>query len=140
MLEVAIMSDNFIHKEIEDITKCYLKNNSSPFRNHITEKIIEKYQKAVEQENPDAEFLLGVCCSEGIGMALDQEKGKGLILKSAQNGNALAQRTIGYFYASGKGFEKDEKEAIKWYRKSAKQGYGIAQNDLSICYYTGTGL
>ena len=61
-------------------------------------------------------------------------------LKSAEQGNAIAQRFMGWHYAKGLGVEEDLEEAVKWYRKSAEQGHANAQHNLGVCYYNGEGV
>jgi TPR repeat protein len=46
------------------------------------------------------------------------------ILKSAEQGNAIAQSFVGRKYAKGKGVTQDYQKAVKWYKRAAEQGLG----------------
>ncbi|MDA9976050.1 sel1 repeat family protein [Alphaproteobacteria bacterium] len=50
--------------------------------------------------------------------------------KSAEQGNAKAQRNLGWMYKKGNGVTKDYAEAVKWYRKAAEQGLAGAKASL----------
>ncbi|GBC25999.2 Sel1 repeat family protein [Rhizophagus irregularis DAOM 181602=DAOM 197198] len=57
-------------------------------------------------------------------------------LKSAYNGNKIAQNNLGIYYYYDKGTYKNEKKAFERYMKSAIAGYaeGQSQNNLGACY------
>ncbi|RIA88266.1 hypothetical protein C1645_826637 [Glomus cerebriforme] len=61
-------------------------------------------------------------------------------LKSALEGNVIAQCYLGYCYRNGKGIIKDEKKAFEWYLKSANKGYSLGQYALGHCYANGIGI
>ena len=70
----------------------------------------------------------------------DVERAVSCFKKSAEFGNAKAQRRLGYFYFWGKGIREDKQEAVKWYRLAAGQGNAEAQRMLGVCYYVGEGI
>ena len=70
----------------------------------------------------------------------DVERAVSCFKKSAEFGNAKAQRRLGYFYFWGKGIREDKREAVKWYRLAAGQGNAEAQRRLGYCYYVGKGI
>ena len=70
----------------------------------------------------------------------DVERAVSCFKKSAEFGNAKAQRRLGYFYFWGKGIREDKREAVKWYRLAADQGDAEAQGWLGYCYYFGEGI
>ncbi|MEI6705119.1 MAG: hypothetical protein WCL71_16560, partial [Deltaproteobacteria bacterium] len=51
-------------------------------------------------------------------------------MKSAEAGNAIAQKYVGYMLEFGNGVSKDERLAVEWYRKSAEQDNSSAQANL----------
>ncbi len=57
----------------------------------------------------------------------DVERAVSCFKKSAEFGNAKAQRRLGYCYFWGKGIREDKREAVKWYRLAAEQGNAEAQ-------------
>lgn len=43
-------------------------------------------------------------------------------IKSAEQGNSMAENNIGEMYLNGEGLEKNYNEAFKWFKKSAEHG------------------
>ena len=70
----------------------------------------------------------------------DVERAVSCFKKSAEFGNAKAQRRLGYFYFWGEGIREDKQEAVKWYRLAADQGNAEAQRRLGYCYFWGEGI
>ena len=60
--------------------------------------------------------------------------------RSAEQGNADAQRLLGSMYAGGRGVPQDDAEAVLWYQRSAEQGNAKAQWLLGIMYEEGRGV
>ena len=60
--------------------------------------------------------------------------------KSANQGNAKAQRKLGGMYFFGYGVSRDFEKAAYWYEKSANQGNIGAQYDLGMMYVGGHGV
>ncbi len=105
----------------------------------------ELMKKAAEQGNAQAQYILGVRLSVDFygGFEKDPEQALFWITKSAELGNADAQRRLGNAYSNGGlalGVEKDPIQAAFWYRKAAKQGDKTAQNRLGRYYYSGIGV
>jgi TPR repeat protein len=70
----------------------------------------------------------------------DVERAVSCFKKSAEFGNAKAQRMLGDCYYVGEGIREDKQEAVKWYRLAAEQGDAEAQRMLGACYYVGEGI
>ena len=70
----------------------------------------------------------------------DVERAVSYFKKSAEFGNAKAQRMLGDCYFWGEGIREDKREAVKWYLLAAEQGDAEAQRILGACYYFGTGI
>ena len=64
----------------------------------------------------------------------DVERAVSYFKKSAEFGNAKAQRMLGDCYFWGEGIREDKSEAVKWYRLAAEQGDAEAQRILVECY------
>ena len=64
----------------------------------------------------------------------DVERAVSCFKKSAEFGNAKAQRWLGACYFWGEGIREDKQEAVKWYRLAADQGDAEAQRILVDCY------
>ena len=70
----------------------------------------------------------------------DVERAVSCFKKSAEFGNAKAQRWLGACYFWGAGIREDKQEAVKWYRLAADQGDAEAQRSLGYCYFWGEGI
>ena len=70
----------------------------------------------------------------------DVERAVSYFKKSAEFGNAKAQRMLGDCYFWGEGIREDKREAVKWYLLAAGQGDAEAQRILGDCYFWGEGI
>ncbi len=101
---------------------------------------IKRLRNAAEKGDPDAQYDLGVCYSDGDGVEEDHAEAAKWYRKSAEQGYPEAQYDLATCYHNGDGVEKDPTEAAKWYRKAAGQGVPDALYDLGFCYYLGDGV
>lgn len=63
------------------------------------------------------------------------------LIKSAEQGHAVAQYQYGYYLQYGeKGFQQDDEKAVYWYQQSADQDYAQALNNLGDKYERGKGV
>ena len=92
------------------------------------------------ESDASAQYLLGKCHGNGLGVDKSSEKEVEYYRKSAEQGNARAQYDLGLCYDEGRGVEHSYTEAVKWYRKAAEQGHAYAQNVLGVCYVNGQGV
>ena len=106
----------------------------------INENKILCYTILAEQGDASAQFNLGYCYKNGLGVEQDYEKAVEWYTKSAEQGIAYAQLNLGYCYDKGLGVEQDYEKAVEWYAKSAEQGDLTAQNNLGYCYKNGLGV
>ena len=70
----------------------------------------------------------------------DVERAVSCFKKSAEFGNAKAQRWLGACYYFGTGIREDKQEAVKWYRLAAEQKNSEARWRLGDCYFWGEGI
>ncbi len=75
-----------------------------------------------------------------INFQKDAATAVGWYLKSADQGDFIAQYNLANFYQSGEGVAKDDVQAAFWYRKSADQGFAAAQYQLGLAYEAGRGV
>lgn len=85
------------------------------------------FRKAAEQGSKVAQFNLGLCFEQGLGVSEDAKQAAEWHLKSAEQGYAAAQERLGAFYTEGKGVLKDLQKAAEWNRKAGAQGRHRAQ-------------
>ena len=106
--------------------------------NHVT--ALELLGKLVDQDNPEAEHLLGVMYLRGLGVAQDDAMAARWMRIAASHGQAEAQNQLGLFYAQGRGVERSIAEAVKLFRLAADQGgLAAAQNNLADSLMFGLG-
>ncbi|PVU89365.1 hypothetical protein BB561_005403 [Smittium simulii] len=88
----------------------------------------------------EAQYALGLCYHDGIGVNVDDKKAFQLYLKSAKQGNSRGQGILGYCYGEGFGVKQNKQEAVKWYMLAATQGESVAMYNLGYCYEDGIGV
>lgn len=101
-------------------------------------KGIESLHQLAEQGNARAQYCLGVCYDNGIGVGKDLKKAREYYLLSAKQGFAPAQNDYGLSCISEGDFNTYEAE--KWVRKSAEQDYAPAQFHLAYFYANNIGV
>ncbi|OMH85760.1 hypothetical protein AX774_g673 [Zancudomyces culisetae] len=87
-----------------------------------------------------AQYALGLCYHDGIGVDVNEKKAFELYYKSAKQGNARGQGILGYCFGEGFGVNQNKEEAVKWYYLAAKQGESVAMYNLGYCYEDGIGI
>jgi hypothetical protein len=85
------------------------------------------YEKAAEQGHTKAQWLLGACYSQGLGVVQDSDKAEYWLLKSAQSGDIEGQYSLGGFYF----MKPDIVKAEYWIGQAAAQGHKEAKDMLS---------
>ena len=93
-----------------------------------------------EQGDATAQYNLGVCYGDGVGVTQDYSQAAHWFRQAAEQGHAFAQHSLGNSYFRGYGVTKDLSQAVYWYRKAAEQGIMETQCNLGICYYNGYGV
>lgn len=112
--------EHFLFEEYEDAVKCY--------------------KEAAAKGYDYAQFALGHCYEEGLGIAKDAKEAVKWYRKAAEQGFCQGQTKLGLCYHTGFGIVKDETEAVNWFRKAAEQGEEQGQFFLGSCYLNGTGV
>ncbi|MDR0790070.1 MAG: sel1 repeat family protein [Bacteroidales bacterium] len=85
---------------------------------------------AAESGDADAQFQLGKCYYEGLGVEQNIHEGLSWYNRSATLGYAPAQNAIGMAYETGDFGAEDAKTAKKFYTMAANQGYAEAMYNL----------
>jgi TPR repeat protein len=82
----------------------------------------------------EAQYNLGRCYYEGLGVIQNVQQALALFSKAANAGYAPAQNRLGKAYEEGDFGNPNEKEAKKWYTLAATQGFSEAMFNLgNIC-------
>ncbi len=98
------------------------------------------YQRAAEQDHPEAAENLGLMYSEGRGLQQDDAKAFEWFERAARTGSARGKYSLALAYYNGQGTARDFAAANRWYQESAALGYARAMNNLGIMHGLGEGV
>jgi|GEM_PF-5056022 len=87
-----------------------------------SQKALEWYLKAAEQEYDFAQNNLGLIYLHGLGIPQDYKEAFKWISKAANHGRGTSQSILASMYLNGQGTPQDISQAIKWYLSAAQQG------------------
>src|ERR1700744_4166750 len=73
-----------------------------------------RYLRAAQSGNDDAEFYLGALYSAGIGVPRSDPEAFRWISRAADQGHSHAMLILAGLYATGRGVQKDNIQAYKW--------------------------
>lgn len=93
-------------------------------------KAVKYWTKAANNGNAEAQYNLGICYSQGDGVAMNKQTAFYWYQKAANNGHSSAQYNLGCCYYDGKGCTQDRSKARQWWQKAANQGDPDAQEAL----------
>jgi len=98
------------------------------------------FNKAADQNDPYALFMLGSFAEQGIGEKADKKKALKFYMKSAQLGFPKAQYNLAMYYAGNNDTkEEDSDMAYLWLRKAALQDDPLAQKEVGFYCIMGEG-
>lgn len=83
---------------------------------------LQQLKQLAEDNNPDAQYQLGMLLANGDVLELDHEKAYEWFLKASEQGVARASSAIAWLYSMGYGVPQDEIKAGEWFIKAAEQG------------------
>lgn len=95
-------------------------------------KAVKYWTKAANNGNAEAQYNLGICYSQGDGVAMNKQTAFYWYQKAANNGHSSAQYNLGCCYYDGKGCTQDRSKARQWWQKAANQGDPDAQQALGM--------
>ena len=78
--------------------------------------------KAAAQNNPNAQFGIGLMYTKGQGVRQDYTKAMEWYLKAAAQNNPFAQIGIGMLYDNGWGIRQNRNTAKEWYGEACDNG------------------
>ena len=102
-------------------------------------KSFEWLKKSADQNNIEAEYLLGDFYYYGYIITRDYQKAFYYYKESANKGNNKAQYMLGNCYYNGYGTDKNYNKAFFYYKESAYRGNRKAKYMVGKCYYNGFG-
>jgi uncharacterized protein len=100
---------------------------------------IKWLRKSAEQDNVDAEVLLGIA-DVAVDGPRDYVEAARWFRKAADRGNAEAMDDLAEMYSTGSGVTQDFSEALKLYSHAAAKGLSSAQSHLGRMYVIGSGV
>ena len=143
-LEGLIMQEEDIHNDFTEIRigNMYLSGKGTE---QNIEKAIEWFEKAAEQNNPDALYQLGYIYGAEAYSVLNEEKSNEYYSRALaeyinaekDNANANAECRIGRMYVNGMGTEANGAEGVRWLEKSALNNNSDAAYQLYKLYSEG---
>ena len=98
--------------------------------------VIDKLSKHAKQGNPTAQFTLGKCYLEGIGVEESLQKARVWISKAAENGHPTALSAMAEAYHYGEDIQADDRKAFQYIRKAVDCGADPDDMDLLAAFYT----
>lgn len=94
------------------------------------EKAMEYFEKAAEQNYPDALLMCHGMYEQGRGTEKDKKKAMWYLQRAAEQGSCRAQVKYAYLLETGDGVEKNPAQAVEWYRKAA-----LNEENSEIAWY-----
>ncbi|MEC9374980.1 MAG: tetratricopeptide repeat protein [Pseudomonadota bacterium] len=95
---------------------------------------------AAENNNAQAQMVLGGMYEAGIGVARNNDKCAYWWQRASDNGHVNATKALGSMYFSGRGVPKDYKKAMELYLKAAENNHPHAIKYVVVGYERGLGL
>jgi TPR repeat protein len=85
--------------------------------------------------NPDAQFFLGLCYSEGRGCPIDYAKAAEQFLLAANQAESCSKHHLGMLYLNGWGVTQDDTKAHKWLEEASKDPPACGKLFLAFYYH-----
>ena len=85
------------------------------------ESAVEKFTPLDEQNDPQAQFAIGIMYRNGSGVAQDDAEAVRWLLKSAEQRNPYALSVLGAIYKEGRGVQQDNLKAYMWFDLAVAQ-------------------
>lgn len=102
------------------------------------EEAVKWLEKAIEQNNSYAEYLLGKAYLDGTLLQQDTGKAMRFLTMSADHGYSVAQYVMGKILYRGEMTDRDVERAVNYLKGAAKQKNSYAEYQLGKIYLYGT--
>lgn len=99
---------------------------------------IENLTKLANQGVPMAQYDLGVCYNNGLGVEQNPQTAAQWFFKAAQQADGDAQFALGRLYLEGRGVPQTDDAARKWFEVAAEHGHAASQNQMGYLYMSGS--
>jgi TPR repeat protein len=131
-LHDRIMQDYKAFAEWPNDVREFLLSRATP--QHIND-----WQKGVACAIPEAQHLMALAASYGVGVEQDHDRSTKLLKQAVAAGLASAMSDLGAHYYTGEGVVKDFAESAKLFRQSAEAGDPRGMNLTGAMYQYGLG-
>jgi TPR repeat protein len=100
--------------------------------------LMEILHQLAEQNNANAQNILGVCYLTGISVQVDEKQSIDYLTSAAEQDHTSAQRNLAI--ALENQGSPDKNKIISLYEKAANNNDAYAINNLAVCYLLGDGV
>jgi len=118
----------------EEIEEWFEKGEEYYFGDDETEpnykEAIKWYRKAANTGHPDAQFSLGYCYLNGLGVATDEDVACKWLKKAAEQKHPEAVYNLGTCFEQGSGVAIDIEKALSLYTEAKELGYADANDAI----------
>ncbi|MCQ2380638.1 MAG: hypothetical protein MJ025_06945 [Victivallaceae bacterium] len=115
--------------------KLYVVGGSGVEKNVI--EAVRLFRLAARGNHREAQYNLGYCYENGLGVRPDDKMALFWYMQSADNGDADAQYKVAKY---NQGIFNNAKDAASYFAKAAGQGHAESQYELGVCYRDGKGV
>jgi len=100
--------------------------------------IMETLHRLADENNSNAQNMLGVCYLTGMNVVIDEKKAVDYLTSAAEQEHTAAQRNLAITLENQQSSDKDK--IISLYEKAAEKNDSYALNNLAVCYLIGDGV
>ncbi len=101
---------------------------------------VQEWMNAAEDGDAGSQFLAGLACDEGRGVAVDRSQAAKWYGMAADRGHPGALTNLGLLLQHGDGVERSDEEAARLFERAARQDFAAAQHNLGVCFLLGRGV
>ena len=100
--------------------------------------IMETLHRLADENNSNAQNMLGVCYLTGMNVVIDEKKAIQYLNSAAEQNHTAAQRNLAITLENQQSADKEK--IITLYEKAAEKDDSYALNNLAVCYLLGDGV
>lgn len=100
----------------------------------------QRYIYAAQDGDPEAQFRIGACFSEGSGVTKDMKKAAYWWQLGANQGDPSCQYNLGLCYLKGEGVTINKNKGAELIKSAAQDGMPAAQSKMGALYRDGIGV
>ncbi len=100
--------------------------------------IMETLHRLADENNSNAQNILGVCYLTGMNVVIDEKKAAQYLNSAAEQNHTAAQRNLAITLENQQSADKEK--IITLYEKAAEKDDSYALNNLAVCYLLGDGV